>query len=53
MNLKKLPIGIHNISSYEGYYSSVIYAYLQSLGLQIIGEEEKNISNLQWDKIIV
>jgi len=30
------------IKSYEGYYASVIYVYLQSLGLDIIGEDVTN-----------
>ncbi|WP_121627424.1 ATP-binding protein [Poseidonibacter antarcticus] len=29
----------NNISQYEGFYASVIYVYLQSLGLNIIGED--------------
>lgn len=32
----------NNIATYEGYYSSVIFIYLQSLGLQIIGEAANN-----------
>ena len=30
------------IQSYEGYYASVIFVYLQSLGLHIIGEDVTN-----------
>ncbi len=30
------------IASYEGYYASVMYAYLQSLGLEIVGEDVTN-----------
>ena len=32
----------NNIGSYEGYYASVIYAYLASLGLNIIAEDVTN-----------
>ena len=32
----------NKLSSYEGYYASVIYIYLQSLGLDIIGEDVTN-----------
>ena len=32
----------NNISSYEGFYASVVYIYLQSLGLHIIGEDVTN-----------
>ncbi len=32
----------NNIQLYEGYYASVIYVYLQSLGLDIIGEDVTN-----------
>jgi hypothetical protein len=32
----------NNIEIYEGFYSSVIYVYLQSLGLDIIGEDVTN-----------
>jgi hypothetical protein len=32
----------NNILSYEGYYASVIYAYLSSLGLNIIAEDVTN-----------
>ena len=32
----------NNISSYEGYYASVIYSYLASLGLPIIAEDVTN-----------
>ena len=52
-NLKKSLISIftsipynnytnNNINIYEGFYSSVIYIYLQSLGLNIIGEDVTN-----------
>ena len=32
----------NNIQTYEGFYASVIYIYLQSLGLDIIGEDVTN-----------
>lgn len=32
----------NDISSFEGFYASVIYVYLQSLGLNIIGEDVTN-----------
>ncbi len=32
----------NNIKEYEGFYASVIYVYLQSLGLDIIGEDVTN-----------
>ena len=32
----------NTISSYEGYYASVIYAYLASLGLDIVAEDVTN-----------
>jgi hypothetical protein len=32
----------NNISTYEGYYASVTYAYLASLGLKIIAEDVTN-----------
>jgi len=32
----------NNLGHYEGYYASVIYAYLASLGLQIIAEDITN-----------
>lgn len=32
----------NNINLYEGFYSSIIYVYLQSLGLNIIGEDVTN-----------
>lgn len=32
----------NNIANYEGFYASVIYTYLQSLGLNIIGEDVTN-----------
>jgi len=32
----------NNIHEYEGFYASVIYVYLQSLGLDIIGEDVTN-----------
>ena len=32
----------NNIQKYEGFYATVIYVYLQSLGLDIIGEDVTN-----------
>ena len=32
----------NTIQNYEGYYASVVYVYLQSLGLDIIGEDVTN-----------
>ena len=32
----------NNIANYEGFYASVIYVYLQSLGINIIGEDITN-----------
>ncbi len=32
----------NNISTYEGYYASVIYAYIASLGLELIPEDVTN-----------
>ena len=32
----------NNISTYEGYYASVIYAYIASLGLVLIPEDVTN-----------
>ena len=32
----------NDIANYEGFYASVIYVYLQSLGLEIIGEDVTN-----------
>ncbi len=46
------------IGEYEGYYASVIYAYLQSLGYEIIGEDTSSIGRadltmLMKDKIYI
>jgi len=48
-NLESLfaAIPYHNyankiIQNYEGYYASVVYAYLASLGLQLIAEDTTN-----------
>jgi hypothetical protein len=35
-----------NIQKYEGFYASVIYVYLQSLGLEIIGEDVTNLGRI-------
>jgi Holliday junction resolvase-like predicted endonuclease len=36
----------NNIQSYEGFYASVVYVYLQSLGLEIIGEDVTNLGRI-------
>jgi len=36
----------NNIYKYEGYYASVVYAYLQSLGVDIIGEDVTNTGRI-------
>jgi len=38
----------NNISSYEGYYASVIYAYLASLGLETIAEDVTNKGRIDF-----
>ena len=32
----------NNMQNYEGFYASVVYVYLQSLGLDIVGEDVTN-----------
>jgi Holliday junction resolvase-like predicted endonuclease len=34
------------MQNYEGFYASVIYVYLQSLGLEIIGEDVTNLGRI-------
>jgi hypothetical protein len=36
----------NNILHYEGFYSSVIYVYFQSLGIDIIGEDVTNLGRI-------
>ena len=36
----------NNIQNYEGFYATVIYVYLQSLGLDIIGEDVTNLGRI-------
>ena len=36
----------NKIYEYEGFYASVIYSYLQSLGLEIIGEDVTNLGKV-------
>ena len=36
----------NNIQNYEGFYASVVYIYLQSLGLEIIGEDVTNLGRI-------
>jgi Holliday junction resolvase-like predicted endonuclease len=35
-----------NMQKYEGFYASVVYVYLQSLGLEIIGEDVTNLGRI-------
>jgi Holliday junction resolvase-like predicted endonuclease len=39
-------IPYNNIQNYEGFYASVVYVYLQSLGLEIIGEDVTNLGRI-------
>ncbi|MEA3492365.1 MAG: AAA family ATPase [Campylobacterota bacterium] len=36
----------NRIQDYEGFYASVVYVYLQSLGLDIIGEDVTNLGRI-------
>jgi Holliday junction resolvase-like predicted endonuclease len=36
----------NDIQNYEGFYASVVYVYLQSLGLEIIGEDVTNLGRI-------
>jgi len=36
----------NDISKYEGFYASIVYVYLQSLGLDIIGEDVTNLGRI-------
>jgi hypothetical protein len=36
----------HKMAEYEGYYASLVYVYLQSLGCEIIGEDVTNYGNI-------
>ncbi len=36
----------NNLSSYEGFYASIIYVYLQSMGFEIIGEDVTNLGRI-------
>ncbi len=36
----------NKIYEYEGFYASVIYSYLQSLGLEIVGEDVTNLGRI-------
>ena len=43
----KIPYNnLDKIKHYEGYYASVIYVYLQSLGFDIIGEDVTNLGRI-------
>ncbi|MCX8083490.1 MAG: ATP-binding protein [Calditerrivibrio sp.] len=34
------------LSNYEGFYASIVYVYLQSLGFEIIGEDVTNVGRI-------
>ncbi|MEA2028730.1 MAG: AAA family ATPase, partial [Campylobacterota bacterium] len=36
----------NDIQNYEGFYASIVYIYLQSLGLDIIGEDVTNLGRI-------
>ncbi len=36
----------NNLSNYEGFYASIMYVYLQSLGFEIIGEDVTNLGRI-------
>lgn len=42
----------NNMEKYEGFYASVVYAYLQSLGVEIIGEDVTNQGRIDLTVII-
>ncbi len=42
----------NNIKKYKGFYASVVYAYLQSLGIEIIGEDVTNHGRIDLTAII-
>jgi len=42
----------NNIAKYEGYYASVVYAYLASLGLPIIAEDVTNRGRMDLSIIV-
>ncbi len=42
----------NKINTYEGFYASVVYIYLQSLGLKIIGEDVTNRGRIDLSVII-
>ncbi len=42
----------NNIAHFEGYYASVIYAYLTSLGLHIVAEDVNNKGRIDLTIIV-
>jgi hypothetical protein len=42
----------NNISSFEGYYASVFYVYISSLGLKIIAEDVTNRGRIDFTVFI-
>ncbi|MEM4134658.1 MAG: PD-(D/E)XK nuclease domain-containing protein, partial [Candidatus Micrarchaeia archaeon] len=36
----------NNLSNYEGFYASIVYVYLQSLGFEIVGEDVTNFGRI-------
>jgi len=42
----------NKIYEYEGFYASVIYSYLQSLGVEIIGEDVTNLGRIDLSVFI-
>ena len=42
----------NNIADYEGYYASVLYAYLASLGIELIAEDVSNIGRADLTLIV-
>ncbi len=42
----------NNIEEYEGFYASVVYVYLQSLGFDIIGEDVTNCGKIDLSVVL-
>ncbi|KAA0259111.1 ATP-binding protein [Deferribacter autotrophicus] len=42
----------NDIQDYEGFYASVVYVYLQSLGIDVIGEDVTNLGRIDLTVII-
>ncbi len=36
----------NNLANYEGFYASIVYVYLQSLGFEIVGEDVTNLGRI-------